>query len=247
MIRGQIWTRDADLRSKDEWVARSWSEDAHRNLFRARRSGGGHRPIVSPLLLICYNGYIMAEIGDKAVVLGLYMSPDQGKPMVSYNALGATEGRGLYDPANPDAEDRYAAGRGAWKHSHGPNTSREISIFPWEGLEAALEAAREAVGDPDFTIEEFALLTRRNIGVRGFGPYLSHLQDQELVDQKTGLRIKITNSCNPCDRPGHLAAKLDTPRNGFNLNQLLPGGMAGMRARTVKSGIFVVNQVLEII
>lgn len=162
--------------------------------------------------------------------------------MQSLSTARAIEGVGLQavdDGELGDWLDRYAKRAGAWSKSEAPGGARDVALV---GMEA-IRAACAAVGDESLTEQEMAMLTRRGIAVDGFGPVLEGLIGQTLVTDE-GVELAITGNCKPCDRPGHLAAKLGRP--GLDFRELFSDGRGGVRARVQNPGILAVGYSLTI-
>lgn len=151
-------------------------------------------------------------------VVGLFISPDKGVPMLSQSTVHAVAGKGLEG-------DRYLLGKGAYSKSKPPKV-RDISIISLE----AIQAANEESG-PEFTQAD----TRRNIVVTGME--LNQLGGQTI--RLGGVTIQVTGLCEPCDRPSGLSKK-----SGFKSRFENRGGIRG---RILNDGEIKIGSKFEIV
>ena len=112
----------------------------------------------------------------RGVVVGIYITTAEAKPMIEIQEAHAVPGRGLEG-------DRYYLGTGHFSSMHGP--SYEITLIESEAIEALKR---------DYNYEMAPKDTRRNLVTSGVA--LNHLVEQEFFVGEVLLRgIRL---CEPC-------------------------------------------------
>jgi hypothetical protein len=141
------------------------------------------------------------------LVIGIFICPTKGKPMVGVPTIKALVGRGLEG-------DRYALGTGAWSNSK-REVIRHVSLISAE----AIAQSNSKLKEPFDTAE-----TRRNILTKGID--LNALVGKEF--SVGNVRMRGVELCDPCERPSLIANKKDF-NSAFK-------GRGGLRAEILSDG-----------
>jgi MOSC domain-containing protein YiiM len=114
---------------------------------------------------------------ESSGLVGIYISPEAGKPLTPVGEIRAVAGRGLVG-------DRYFQGEGTFSKKAGPD--REVTLIEIE----ALEALRR-----DYQVEIEPGAARRNLVTRGVA--LNHLVGREFI--VGAARLRGIRLCEPCE------------------------------------------------
>jgi MOSC domain-containing protein YiiM len=130
-------------------------------------------------------------------VVGIYISPHKGQPMVAQKEIMVIEGKGIVG-------DRYFLDTfdGYYDNHHVPNSERVMTLISLEGIEAGNKVMQEMGGTP-IRPEE----TRRNLVVSVGVNALNALVGQEF--EVGGIRMRGVAASTPCWRPPTLAGRQD--------------------------------------
>ena len=152
-------------------------------------------------------------------VIGLFTSPEIGKPMQERASAQAFAGYGLEG-------DRYA--RGAGSHSHRePLVARHVSIIASEAI-AAANAELTGRGLLPFDPGE----TRRNIVVEGIDVYALLGREFRIGD----VRLRGSDPTRPCHIPSAAAGKSQF-KEAYQ-------GRGGIRAEVLSDGVISVGAIV---
>lgn len=164
----------------------------------------------------------MAEV---LKVVGIFVAPQKGEPMVSLKTVEVVVGQGVVG-------DRYSRNEGFWSGKNGvSDPDRELSIISTQGIEAANFELMEQGLQP-VSPEQM----RRTFLVDCESADLKNLVGTEFGLGESVL-VKGTRDCAPCGRIGFLAKRSADVKA---IMQAFAGGRAGIRAKVITGGTVTV-------